>query len=73
MWGSVIESRSTTGPTSAMLLILRGTKTVSKRGIPLISTTADLTLALARRTAGPPAIIRLPGTLIERSTAKGVR
>jgi hypothetical protein len=46
---------------------------VSKRGIPLISTTADLTLALARRTAGPPAIIRLPGTLIERSTAKGVR
>lgn len=57
----------------AMLLILRGTKTVSKPWILLISTTADLRLALARRTAGPLAIIRLPGTLIERSTTKGVR
>jgi DNA-binding LacI/PurR family transcriptional regulator len=39
----------------------------------MINLTADLTLALARGTAGPPAIIRLPGTLIERSTTRGVR
>ena len=39
----------------------------------MIDLTADLTLALARGTAGAPAILRLPGTLIERSTTKRFR
>jgi DNA-binding LacI/PurR family transcriptional regulator len=38
----------------------------------MIELTAELTLALARGTATAPAILRLPGTLIERSTTKGV-
>ena len=39
----------------------------------MIDLTADLTLALARGTADAPAILRLPGTLIERSTTKRFR
>jgi DNA-binding LacI/PurR family transcriptional regulator len=48
--------------------------TTVRQPIPtMIDLTADLTLALARGTAQEPAIIRLPGTLIERSTTKGPR
>ncbi len=48
--------------------------TTVRQPIPtMIDLTADLTLALARGTAREPAIIRLPGTLIERSTTKGPR
>ncbi len=45
--------------------------TTVRQPIPtMIDLTADLTLALARGTAREPAIIRLPGTLIERSTTR---
>jgi DNA-binding LacI/PurR family transcriptional regulator len=39
----------------------------------MIDLTADLTLALAIGAGGAPAIVRLPGTLIERSTTKDIR